>query len=332
MRKLVLFTLVCIISTTMYVGAQSLLQKAKNKMKGGESKEEYTKEDNGEGITGPLHEKYMGQIVFASEKLTRTLPESSFKTTFTLGEPIYCRAYIPRGIGDYYVYDSQGKNTNYSGFGTDYSSRIYAMAYADGVLLMDQPVFVDDLMKNDAGKFLTTYQIFFFRAANDEGNDLKLVNALNKLTDGEHKIRIESFAGTGPTARTSKQPIAVGEFTLIKKGSVKLNRSFADLKAGMKDPALEAKILKAVQAHARKNGWKENFSKVKISSEGWTIQRNSLTGAVLSRTVSAWAYAVWPDGRCSYQDISVKQDHDGKNFMDNTYFEGVGTKTDCDCN
>lgn len=330
MKKLVLLVIICLSVTTLQVCAQNLLQKAKNKMKGGESKEEYTKEDNGEGVTGPLHEKYMSKIVFASEKVTRALPESSFKTTFTLGEPIYCRAYIARGIGDYYIYDSQGKNTNYGGFGADYSSSVYSMAYADGVLIMDQPIAVDALRKNDAGKFLNTYQIYFFRSADDEGNDLKLINALNKLADGEHKIRIESFAGSGPD-RTSKQPIAVGEFTLIKKGSAKLNRSFADLTPGMKDPALEAKILKVVQGHAKKNGWKETFSKVKINSEGWTVQRNSLTGVVLSRTISAWAFAVWPDGRCSYQDFSVKQDHDGKNFMDNTYFEGIGTKTDCDC-
>jgi hypothetical protein len=321
---------VSILLISSSVNAQSL----KTKLSGikGAGKIEYSKEDNGEGISGPLHEKYMGRTVFAKERVKREMPEAKFDTVFTLGEPIYGRAYIQRGIGDYYLTDDQGgKNLNYSGSGVDYSSRAYTMAYVDGVLLMNEPIDVQDLKKNDAGKYLTTFQIFFYKNAEDDGNDKDVIEALNKLSDGAHKVRLETFAGNNPRGRTTKAPIAIGEFTLVKKGSAKIGRSFDQLIPGMKDPALEAKMLKTMQSYGKNNGWKETFSKVKIKSEGWTISRHAVTGIILSRSISAYLYATRPDGKCTYQEFAFKQDHDGTKFMDNTKFDGNGSQVPCDC-
>jgi len=312
------------------LSAQNSLNKVKAKLTTTKkNKGEFVKEDNGEGITGPLHEKYMNRIVFARERVTRELPESKYDSVFTLGEPIYGRAYLQRGIGDYLI-GAYGQNRNASPF-TNTNQNEYTVAYVDDVPLLKEPVDKSDLARNNDYKYLTTFQILFFKNEEDGGNSKLLVDALNKLSDGVHKVRLETYAGTGMSTGSTKAPIAVGEFTLNKKGPAKLGRTFEKLEAGMTDATLEAKILKVTQTYGKKNGWSETFTKVKIKSEGWNIIRNSVSGIIVGRSIDAYVYAVWPDGHCTYQIFGFSQSHDGTKYMDNTYFQGVGDQEDCDC-
>jgi hypothetical protein len=271
----------------------------------------------------------MNKIVFARERVTRELPASKYDSVFTLGEPIYGRAYIQRGIGDYLV--ASYSQSNHSSPFTNSNQSEYTLAYVDDIPLLKEPVENSELDKNKDGKYLTTFQILFFKNEEDGGNSKLLVDALNKLSEGVHKVRLETYAGYGPNTGTTKAPIAIGEFTVHKKGPVKMGRSFEKLEAGMTDASLEAKILKATQSYGKKQGWTETFTKVKIKSEGWTIIRNSVSGIIVGRSIDAYVYAVWPDGHCTYQNFSFTQSHDGSKFMDNTYLQGGGVQQDCDC-
>ncbi|TAI48235.1 hypothetical protein [Flagellimonas allohymeniacidonis] len=49
---------------------------------------------NEEESRSSLEKNHVGEIVFSSEELKKTLPESSLKTEFTLGEPIYFRVVL----------------------------------------------------------------------------------------------------------------------------------------------------------------------------------------------------------------------------------------------
>src|SRR5687768_16068318 len=52
-----------------------------------------------DGLTNPTHEKYVGQIVFASQQIDMKAPdESSFVSEFYADELIYGRAYLPHSL------------------------------------------------------------------------------------------------------------------------------------------------------------------------------------------------------------------------------------------
>jgi hypothetical protein len=60
-----------------------------------------------EGITGPVHEKNKGGILFSSEKITRenmNLESTVYKNEFKLGEPIYAMAFLEKGLKKYLLH------------------------------------------------------------------------------------------------------------------------------------------------------------------------------------------------------------------------------------
>lgn len=122
------------------------------------------------------------------------------------------------------------------------------------------------------------------------------------------------------------------ETTKAKPAAAPL-KNFAELTASMNDPKLEAKILTAAQEHAKSNGWKEQFSKVKIQSKDWIVKRNEITGIILARTIDAWVFATWPDGHCTYQVFGFTQNYDGAKYQENaTFLESVGDQSKAVCN
>lgn len=115
------------------------------------------------------------------------------------------------------------------------------------------------------------------------------------------------------------------------EGGIKLGKSFSDLKPGKKDPALEKKILAAVQGKASSDGWKEQFSKVTISSTDWIVEKHPITDMPTGRVIDAWAYAKWPDGHCSYQSFSFYEEAVNGSFTGKVVWHGAGDQAKCDC-
>ncbi|MBN4051188.1 hypothetical protein JYU16_00075 [bacterium AH-315-M05] len=85
-------------------------------------------------------------------------------------------------------------------------------------------------------------------------------------------------------------------------------------KAAMINPELEAKIVKAINQYAKKKGWKENFYKAIITSEEWSILRDFNTGSVSGRLIDAAVIAKWPDGHCTFRELKIKQEKEGRNY------------------
>ncbi|MBL7726797.1 MAG: hypothetical protein JNM68_03880, partial [Dinghuibacter sp.] len=141
------------------------------------------------------------------------------------------------------------------------------------------------------------------------------------------------WGGRDRIAYTSK-PIAAGTFTLVKKGNNKLGsgRTWAGFESKMKNAELEKQMVETMNAKAAKDGWKEQFSKAKITTSEWNIVKNEYTGEKLYRTIEGVVYAKWPDGHCTAQDFSFIQYWKGTAFSKTLELGGIGNQTTLDCN
>lgn len=288
-----------------------------------------------EPSTGAFHDAHAGQVVFAGQKIERNAPESAgVKSTFNLGDDIYARVYLAGCIAHYKVCQDDGycyPNVTTAG------ASFFVTYTVDGKGTAEDgsasTLVAMDLNSNDKNQYYSTFNFPIVGTEESGGTNDDFVAAMNKLAPGEHTIHFDVWAGM-PYIRKSAEPMAKGDIKLVKKagaGPAKLGRTFKNLEAGMTDAALEAKMLAAAKRRAKAEGWKEAFSKVKISSTGWGINRNELTGTITGRSISAWVYATWPDGHCTYQDFGFSEEYDGSAYSDNPIMDGVGSQTTCDC-
>ena len=98
------------------------------------------------------------------------------------------------------------------------------------------------------------------------------------------------------------------------------------------DSKLEAELLKAIQSYGEKNGWKETFTSVIITSDWW-YNKNQYSGRVVGRTIEIAAVATWPNGKCTYQLFDFRQDvtdNTGQSFG-NLYRYGTGSQYQVKC-
>lgn len=100
--------------------------------------------------------------------------------------------------------------------------------------------------------------------------------------------------------------------------------------AGMKDAELSSNALKAAKRWASAWNWKEQLEDTYFINNDWQIIRNPLTGVVTGRKISGIVTMKHPDGRCRFQYVGYRQDHDGAEFM-NLHMTGVGPIYDLKC-
>lgn len=82
-------------------------------------------------------------------------------------------------------------------------------------------------------------------------------------------------------------------------------------KPTMRNQDFEQKIVAAANHHARRESWKETFTKAIITSNDWGIIRRKYTGAITGRILEAACVAKWPDGHCTYQYFNFEQAYTG---------------------
>jgi hypothetical protein len=177
---------------------------------------------------------------------------------------------------------------------------------------------------------VTTFQIKAHvpRAKDNFGSTVEWVKLVNKaMTPGEHTVkfdlRVKNYEGV----------VVSGSFIYMKGNEpVKYGWNLDSYNEGMKDAALEAGILKCIQNHAASMGWKEKFTKVKISSTDWYIITNEYTGVILGRSLDAYCLATWPDGHCTAQVFSFRQQYNGSGYSKAFICDGTGKQEDVDCN
>ncbi|GAB5547507.1 MAG: hypothetical protein SangKO_072670 [Sandaracinaceae bacterium] len=91
----------------------------------------------------------------------------------------------------------------------------------------------------------------------------------------------------------------------------------------MHDGALEAQMHEAVQMRARDQGWVDDPAATRIASDEWSILRHNRSGVITGRRISGVVGHRFPDGHCSIQIHSFRQEHDGSDFSGPVRYEGT---------
>jgi hypothetical protein len=88
------------------------------------------------------------------------------------------------------------------------------------------------------------------------------------------------------------------------------------------DPVLEPQLAAAAQAHLSIFGANIICYKARISGT-WTIERNSLTGIILKRTIVALVLFRWNDGKCYSAQANYSEAYDGTQYSGYPDCDGV---------
>lgn len=291
-----------------------------------------------EDITGEVHKSNLGKILFASAPITEQTMNSNpaqYKNSFVLGDFIYGRAFLTKGINQHIVVsETQSVKPNYDD-GT-FKSYGYALMYADGKLLLDEAIDGAQplpYLKNAKGAFVTTCEVNVVKGKSEGGSWAKFIAALNTLPTGKHNIKIEFWGSNKIRSFITTEPMATGEFVLEVKENIKakMGVSFEGLKAGMVNKPLEAKALIAVKKYISDNGRKGDYSKVKIISTDWSIKRNKISGVITGRSIDVYGYAKWPDGSCGYMIFGINETYNGTKYIQDYSAWSLEEKKACDC-
>ncbi|HTB32145.1 MAG TPA: hypothetical protein VK808_08975 [Bacteroidia bacterium] len=281
----------------------------------------YTKDD---GIQNQCQKDNPGTVLFSVRHLdpVETTPDK-MAATFSISDNIYAKVLLTTCLSNYKIYIGNTATKNGE-------NNYFVYAYIDGVKqnykIVDGPLGQNILTK-------TMFSVVLKGEGDDASlNNPNFINSLNTLTDGNHSVKIEVWAGIENSAQ-SKVPIATGHFTISRskgnKASIGIN--FGTIKALMSDPELESNILAALKEYAQTAKWIETYTDVKIMSNSWTILHNDATGAIIGRIIGAAGKANWPDGHCTFQIFTMEQQYDGSAYQKSVSVFATGEQTQIDC-
>jgi hypothetical protein len=280
----------------------------------------YTKDD---GVTTEMGKNNKGKIVFSKTRLDANSTQAQVVNSFDITDPMYGRAYLGTSMVNYKVFlggPEPQKNTPGSFY-------IYIQVDDQEKQMLTQSSMDGELSKK------TNFNILLRGTGNDGlGTDESYIALINALPEGEHKIRLEVWAGNGFTSG-SMGAIATGSFTLVKKAGAKasLGRTFASITPGMVNPTMEAQALKSLSERGKAAGWEEKFNAVKIMSSDWETIRNELTSVIEGRIVEVMALLSFPDGHCAVQQFTMWEDYTGSGYSNTMIVNGLGARNEVDC-
>jgi len=146
------------------------------------------------------------------------------------------------------------------------------------------------------------------------------------MKDGKHNVVVELW-------NEKKETIAKGEFSLEKGGaSEKPTKKFSSIKAGMVNTTIEQQAVKAVNTKAANENWTEKYTKAKIVSTNWEIEKNEITGAIICRKIYMKLLGQWTDGKCNAVDMGFRQDYiGGGKYSSTLIYNSIGDMTPVIC-
>lgn len=300
-----------------------------------------------EGMTSETHKKYIGQIVFSSQHIKQGAEnQAAFRGQFNATDLIYGRCYFSKSLHNTYTYVNNDSNSVALANGdhvvvliVDHKDSVfYSHAANDNC----EDVFNGDM--DDYQSKATTFELTL-NPSRAEVNKYGYSHSrywqwpelVNKLSPGEHNVRVELWAGaTSATStyfpkRRSLTALSIGEFKLSKKPGdhIKIGIDFNTIKPGMVNAALEKEMFNAL---ASSDGDKLTPSKVVIVDAGWTIVRNELTGIILGRKIGAIVKVKYKDsGFCYAEYVEYNEDYTGSSYTHINRTNDVGgSQIDCD--
>lgn len=293
-----------------------------------------------QGVTGPLHEKYMKKVVFSkADRLVDEVVESEFTNEFTLGQPVYFRVYMEQTGPKALVKAGAANPVEELALGMLYTMRISV----DGKAPMDLKFTGFSSKSNNLS--WTTWRGYFIKEPNaeitsDQGGAIFrefVARASQKglLTPGKHSMKVEIF----PSYDVRERPKVVGE--VVASGEVTMNvpagvitASNPDLcifyKPGQRDAALEGTILKTAIGQ-----WKDKDNRpvyAQMADMVWKIERHPVSGLILHRTRDVVVATKGPE-YCEFRGYRFQQVFEGNSYAPGTllHAERSGFYMPCAC-
>ena len=285
-----------------------------------------------DGVTSPMHKKYMGKLVFASKVTTLKFNgenESAFATKFKLGEPIFYRIYMDNSLFNYANRLSPGQKREDINSKGSYKIKFY---------LDNVELYSADACEGTKGftpkeqEDMTTFKGALNNptesAIGEVAFEAFVVKAIEKLTVGDHLIKVEMYPMVSFPKQAIGSVVATGEFTLTigSDSFIPYNPANCLPKALMTDKVIEENILKAFKAQ----GWKEQPKVVRIMDTNWTIVRNEVSGVIIKRTIDA-IVASTKGYKCQYQVFGFSQNYDRAKYQTEIYLDNIGDPKEISC-
>lgn len=275
-----------------------------------------------DGITNATHQKFVGQIVFATQPIADAAPdETKLVSEFYADEWIYGRAYLTTSIENVAVFEDRSTKPLRT------ETRGYRFqVYVDGAAV-----------KSDLGprsvpedRRRSTTQQIWPHPAPTEVTPRGWVELINGLSPGDHVVRLELWAQD--KWRRGRDAIAAGELTLHKPAGVVIGtgKTFADFKRGMTDASLESALVARAKEYAKKQGWKETVTAIAIESPAWIDVPHKL-GYIMARRLQTQTLATWPDGTCTAQAMLFEQKVERGKVSGPIYVGNTGAQALLDC-
>lgn len=274
-----------------------------------------------QGITGPLHEKYLKKVVFTTaDRLVDKVDEAEFTHEFTLGKPIYFRVYMeqttPRALSkvapDWKLEDLARQ-------------MFYGIRFSlDGKPPMD--LRFDQFSGTRNNMTWTTWRGYFIKdssadISSDQGGAVFrefIARASQKglLTPGKHTLKIDIYGLYQDNDKSFKKgdDIASGEVAMTVPAGV-ITASNPDIcisyKPGQRDAALEGQILKTALAQ-----WKDPVNRptyAQMADSVWKIERHPVSGIILHRSRDVVVATKGPE-YCNFRGYKFQQVFEGSAY------------------
>jgi hypothetical protein len=266
-----------------------------------------------EGITSPLHQKYMGKVVFSDNNAIteRTIVnEEKFKDVFVLGDQIYFRYYMDNSLTNYlkklFPKEELWRIREYGLYYFKISLDGAEIIFQDGCSKSAIKEIHKDTRTTSCGAFKSDGESYIGMSFFDKF----LEKANSKLTIGSHKIKFEIFPYLEAHAGMPQTPVAMGEFTLkVNENSLKGDPNICFPKARMSNKEIEAEVLAAFR---QTNSVSKNEIVV-LGNEDWVISRSEATGVITGRYMNA-IIAYKKGDKCGYESAGFEADYDGSNY------------------
>lgn len=279
------------------------------------------------GMTSPIHEKYVGKIVFTGDEKNiekQKENEAGFKTEFNLGDPIYFRAYLKDAMLN--TLRPLAKASSQTVFDRD--SRFILKVYIDGKYLdsLFSARLSEDEFSNNAKTTWTTFRGALKSADNSVYIGTYMFKELltkyeRLLASGKHKLKMEVYPSYEPVGVPDKPVegplMASGEITLNITGSAidKNDPNVCMPMSKMKDAEFEKSIYTGYT-----NAYKKTALSVKITSPQWDIVQSKYTGIATQRTVDV--FIGYKEGsKCYKRAYLVIQKYNGHEYVKDIIFE-----------
>ena len=281
-------------------------------------------------FTSDFHKTHVNQIVWSSKPLVvgKENEMSAFiKDEFKSGEYVYGTIYLARNVKDAQnSIESLPVKVSINNGSSSYDSRNFILPLA----LQNRSYFQFALIP-DPQWVRDNHPAYV-----SDGNWTisRLINTISNSGDDKNEIICEiTFRAQGAEKIQSKFSLDLSSGSKELKALDKQLHDilFTNIKlpqAGMNNPGLESQMLTV----ANKLGWAEHFTKAIITSQNWTIEKNSLTGVILRRYIVGICTSTSAAGVCSYQDFTFNQEYTGGgNYSSSLSYGSYGGKHELGC-